>query len=205
MFLSRDESTFWEPYTWCVLHGHYIYTFKLAQPTHNDWLIWTWKYLRRCPSRDTSWTRDGTEWNRGIPKQYRVKSRQRRDHCIIILMMTSSFLVFSWWCCRTCVCHSRITVFSFFLFETGDPLDPFDNCVIDSYHYVITVFVRSIGTVTFQRYNYVITVQLSNRENDHNVTHSWWFQNLERAHQSFVNTHHATSIVKLSTIIWCGK
>ena len=123
--------------------------------------------MRRCPSRDTSWTRDGTEWNRGIPKQYRVKSRQRRDHCIIILMMTSSFLVFSWWCCRTCVCHSRITVFSFFLFETGDPLDPFDNCVIDSYHYVITVFIRSNGTVTFQRYNYVITVQLCNREKGH--------------------------------------
>ena len=71
-----------------------------------------------CPSRDTSWTRDGTEWNRGIPKQYRVKSRQRRDHCI--LMMTSSFLVFSRWCCRTCVRHSRITVFSFFLYQMGD-------------------------------------------------------------------------------------
>lgn len=31
------------------------------------------------------------------------------------------------------------------------------------------------------------------------------FQNLERAHQGFIHTHHGTSIVKLPAIIGCGK
>lgn len=32
-----------------------------------------------------------------------------------------------------------------------------------------------------------------------------WFQNLKRAQERFVDTHHCTCIVKFPTVIWCRK
>lgn len=34
---------------------------------------------------------------------------------------------------------------------------------------------------------------------DHSETH------LERAQKGFIDTHHSTRIIELSTIIWCGE